>query len=133
MSQRAPTVPRPVRGEAFPRRLRIAARRDFTATYDAGRRHHGRLVVVFARPRDGEGRLGVTATRKIGNAVVRNRARRRVREIYRRWHARAPLAAGLDVVVNVTARTASAAFAALDAELSVLLDRAAAAAFPEHA
>ncbi len=133
MNPSAPPDPRPARAEAFPRRLRIAARRDFTATYDAGRRHHGRLVVVFARPKDGEGRLGVTATRKVGNAVVRNRARRRVREIYRRWHARAPLAAALEVVVNVTARTASAPFGALAAELSSLLDRAAAAAWPERA
>jgi ribonuclease P protein component len=133
MKPSASPDPRPARAEAFPRCLRIAARRDFTATYDAGRRHHGRLVVVFARPKDGEGRLGVTATRKVGNAVVRNRARRRVREIYRRWHARAPLAAALEVVVNVTARTADAPYAALAAELSGLLDRAAAAAWPERA
>jgi ribonuclease P protein component len=133
MNRSAPPAPRPARAEAFPRRLRIAARRDFTATYDAGRRHHGRLVVVFARPKDGEGRLGVTATRKTGNAVARNLARRRVREIYRRWHARAPLASALEVVVNVTPRTASAPFAALEAELQGLLDRAAAAAWPERA
>ncbi len=133
MNPSAPPGPRPARAEAFPRRLRIAARRDFTATYDAGRRHHGRLVVVFARPKDGEGRLGVTATRKVGNAVVRNRARRRVREIYRRWHARAPLAAALEVVVNVTVRTAGAPYAALEAELSSLFDRAAAAAWPDRA
>ena len=115
MKPSAPPDPRPARAEAFPRHLRIAARRDFTATYDVGRRHGGRLVVVFARPKDGEGRLGVTATRKVGNAVVRNRARRRVREIYRRWHARAPLAMALEVVVNVTARTAGAPYAALEA------------------
>ena len=133
MKPSASPDPRPARAEAFPRRLRIAARRDFTATYAAGRRHHGRLVVVFARPKVGEGRLGVTATRKVGNAVVRNRARRRVREIYRRWHARAPLAAALEVVVNVTGRTADAPYAALEAELSGLLDRAAAAAWPERA
>jgi ribonuclease P protein component len=133
MSSSAPPAAFPVRGEAFPRRLRVAARRDFTATYDTGRRHHGRLVVVFARPKEGQGRLGITATRKVGNAVERNRARRRVREVYRRWHARAPLAAALEVVVNVTSRTASAPYGALEAELSGLLDRAAAAAWPERA
>jgi ribonuclease P protein component len=133
MSSNDPTAPRPERGEAFPRRLRISARRDFTATYDTGRRQHGRLVVVFARPKEGQGRLGITATRKVGNAVERNLARRRVREVYRRWHARAPLAAALEVVVNVTSRTASAPYGALDAELSRLLDRAAATAWPERA
>jgi ribonuclease P protein component len=133
MNPSAPPDPRPAHAEAFPRRRRIAARRDFTATYDGGRRFPGRLVVVFARPKDGGGRLGVTATRKVGNAVVRNRARRRVREIYRRWHARAPRAAALEVVVNVTARTADVPFTVLAAELSTLLDRAAAAAWPERA
>ena len=133
MSSRVPPESRRARAEAFPRRLRIAARRDFTATYDAGRRHHGRLVVVFARPKDGAGRLGITATRKVGNAVLRNRARRRVREIYRRWHAVAPLAASLEVVVNVMSRAATAPYPALDAELRALLDRAARAAWPERA
>ena len=56
-----------------------------------------------------------------------------MREIYRRWHARAPLATALEVVVNVTTRTADAPYAALEAELSGLLNRAAAAAWPERA
>jgi ribonuclease P protein component len=133
MRQSNPPEPRPERAETFPRRVRIAARRDFTATYETGRKQYGRLVVVFARPFAGAGRLGITATRKVGNAVVRNRARRRVREIYRRWRADQPLAEGLDVVVNVTARTASAPHAALATELVALLDRAATAAFPERA
>lgn len=128
MQQKEPPRSRPARAEALPRRLRIAARRDFTATYAEGAKQHGRLVVVFSRPRAGEGRLGITATRKVGNAVARNRARRRVREVYRRWRAGQPLAAGLEVVVNVTARTASAPYAALSEELAALLDRAAAAA-----
>jgi ribonuclease P protein component len=133
MRESAPPASRPARAEAFPRRLRIAARRDFTATYDTGRRQHGRLVVVFARAREGGGRLGVTATRKVGGAVLRNRARRRVREIYRRWRAVTPRAASLEVVVNVMARAATAPFAALDAELRALLDRAVGAAWPERA
>jgi ribonuclease P protein component len=134
MNQSAPPTPRPGLAEGFPRRLRIAARRDFTATYDAGRKLHGRLVVVFARPAQGEGRLGITATRKVGGAVVRNRARRRVREVYRRWRAAGPAgAAGVEVVVNVTARAARAPYGTLRDELVALLDRAARAAWPERA
>lgn len=133
MSQIVPPEPRRARAEAFPRKARIAARRDFSAAYETGRKLHGRLVVVFARPLAGPGRLGITATRRVGKAVVRNRARRRVREVYRRWRAGQPLAAGLDVVVNVTARAASAPYAALAAELGALLDRAATAAVPGRA
>jgi ribonuclease P protein component len=125
MNRSVPTEPRTVRAEAFPRKVRIAARRDFSAAYEAGRRYHGRFAVVFARPLEGDGRLGITATRKTGNAVLRNRARRRVREIYRRWRAGQPLAAGVDVVVNVTAAGARAAYSGLAGELAALLDRAA--------
>ncbi len=133
MSQNDSPESRPARAEAFPREVRIAARRDFARTYETGRKLHGRLVVVFARPRGGAGRLGITATRKVGNAVVRNRARRRVREVYRRWRRGQPLARGLDIVVNVTARSARAPYAELAAELGALLDRAVATAGPEPA
>jgi ribonuclease P protein component len=61
----------------------------------------GRYLVVFALAGEGDAcRLGITATRKTGGAVVRNRARRRVRELFR---AERELLAGWggDVVVNV--------------------------------
>jgi ribonuclease P protein component len=111
-------------GEAFPRARRVGARRDFRAAYEDGARHHGRLVVVFARPRAGGGfRLGLTATRKAGSAVIRNRARRRVREIFRRWAATAP-EASMDLIVNISERAARAPFAALSLEVTALLSRA---------
>ena len=47
----------------------------------------------------GECRLGITATRRLGGAVVRNRARRRIRELFRR-HGDGLLERGVDVVVN---------------------------------
>ena len=133
MTLSAPTGPRPARAEAFPRGNRIRARADFTATYETGRRYHGRLVVLFARAASGEGRLGITATRKVGGAVVRNRARRRVREVYRRWRVAAPGAPAVDLVVNVSARAARAPYAALAADVLALFDRAAAAVAPAGA
>jgi len=55
---------------------------------------------VFALPNDlGHSRLGVTASRKVGNAVRRNRAKRIVRELFRRNQAL--LVDNWDVVVNV--------------------------------
>ncbi len=45
-------------------------------------------------------RLGITATRKVGPAVVRNRAKRRIREIYRRWPERQRLEP-MDLVVHL--------------------------------
>ena len=127
MDARASTESRQQPSEAFPRARRVGARRDSLDVYEHGFKKHGRLVVVFARARPSGGlRLGITATRKAGGAVARNRARRRVREIFRRWAAAAPVA-GVDLVVNISARATQATFAALSAELTALLSRAAAA------
>lgn len=79
---------------------RLRRRAEYLTAYEQGRKAHGRLVVIFARRREegGAWRLGLTATRKLGGAVVRNRLRRRAREIFRRWGARLP--AGWDFVLN---------------------------------
>jgi len=52
-----------------------------------GRRHSSGAFVLIVRPTAGRGRrarLGITASRKVGNAVVRNRVKRRIREWFRR-------------------------------------------------
>lgn len=124
MHARGSAASRPTVSETFPRTLRVRARRDFRHAYDHGVRQSGPLVVVFASLRPAGGlRLGVTATRKAGGSVVRNRARRRVREIFRRWAGAAP-DAGVDLIVNISARAARASFSALSRELTVLLGRA---------
>jgi ribonuclease P protein component len=91
-------------------RDRLRQRVDYLACYQRGRAVTGPLSTlhVLANPL-GHPRLGITATRKVGNAVVRNRLRRRCREVYRRWQRRAELPA-LDIVVNFRPRAASADF-----------------------
>jgi ribonuclease P protein component len=126
MHARANSASRRPRGESFPRACRVGARRDFRAAYEDGAKHQGRLVVVFARPRaEGGLRLGLTATRKAGGAVARNRARRQVREIFRRWAATAP-GVSVDLIVNISERATRSPFAALSSEVTALLARAAA-------
>jgi ribonuclease P protein component len=62
----------------------------------------------------------VTASRKVGPAVVRNRLRRRVREIFRRWPDRARLG-NWDLVVHLNTAARTTSFAELQTELLRLL------------
>ncbi len=72
--------------------------RDFRRLYARGRSAASSSLAVYCQKnRSGIDRLGITVGRKLGNAVVRNRLRRRIREIYRlHEHLVSP---GWDIVV----------------------------------
>jgi ribonuclease P protein component len=99
---------------------RIRRRPEFERIYNTGTKVHGRFMTLFVmingtdRPR-----LGVAATRKLGPAVERNRAKRRARELFRR---RTQIG-GLDIVIVPRREMLDAPFASLEAEYSSLLTR----------
>jgi ribonuclease P protein component len=69
---------------AFRKAARVRKRREFLQIQNAGRRVATRhFLIVYACSGDGPPRLGITVTKKIGNAVVRNRIKRAVRETFR--------------------------------------------------
>ena len=71
-------------GHAFPREARLRTRSDFRRVLSRGLRIHTRHIILYALNTTGETcRLGVTVSRKVGNAVVRNRIKRCVREAFR--------------------------------------------------
>ena len=67
------------------------------------------MLVLYARPnRLGQNRVGITTGKKLGHAVVRNRARRRLREVYRLNEAM--FKPGYDIVVEARSRCITADF-----------------------
>jgi ribonuclease P protein component len=95
-------------------------RADFELVYKTGARQAGRLMTVLARARpSGEARLGIAATRKLGGAVTRNRAKRLVRELFRQHKP----AAALDLVVVPRREMLDAPYARLEEEFRALVER----------
>jgi ribonuclease P protein component len=97
---------------------RLLKRAEFLAVR-RGEKRRGRLFLVeaLARGDDAEPRVGYTVTRKVGNAVVRNRVKRRLKEAVR-THAAGDMAAGNDYVIVGREDVLGAPFALLKAELS---------------
>lgn len=73
------------RSLAFPRKRRITQGRDFLRIKQSGKRViRGCLIANWLElPAESESRLGVITSRKVGGAVIRNRARRLMREAFR--------------------------------------------------
>ncbi|BFH71695.1 ribonuclease P protein component [Paenibacillus dendritiformis] len=68
------------------KKYRLRDRSDFSRVYRYGRSfaNHQLVLYVFHRPQVERFRVGVSASKKIGNAVMRNRMRRMIKEIVRR-------------------------------------------------
>lgn len=103
----------------FSRDRRIRKSEEFGAILKAGSRGATALLSAAVVPAQGPGRIGISASTKVGGSVQRNRARRLVRENYRRMD---PAAVPYDVVVNLkpgfAELTAAEARNALDEALS---------------
>jgi ribonuclease P protein component len=125
MAPRAPLS----QGRIAPRHERLRRRADFIACYDGGKRYHSEHFLVFLLagvPSAGKTRIGLTVSRKVGKAVVRNRVKRLLREFFR-LHA-GPLPARADMVTVAKKKAGSAALdlERVRAEISPLLRRMAA-------
>lgn len=103
---------------------RLQRRAEFLRVAGAGRKAAQPGLVLQVRPRDdtGPARLGFTVTRKVGNAVVRNRARRRLKEAARQV-LREQTLAGVDLVLIGREATGTRPFPALVEDLRRALAR----------
>ena len=99
----------------FPRASRLRSRKLFLDIYQRGQRVSGKHFVIFGLPgATPRSRLGITATKRLGSAVTRNRIKRLVRDVFR--NHRRESSGPIDLVVNIkpTARDESTARLAAD-------------------
>lgn len=125
--------------EGLPAPLRLKKRRDFLRAQGKGAKHHVRhfLVFVVSRhlvPGSASGaaapptRLGITVTRKVGKAHVRNRIKRLVREVFRRQ--RHALPDGLDVVFVAKRNAGDSTYEGVLADFEHLVRRLSRSSYP---
>ena len=104
---------------------RLTRRAEFLRAAAKGRKAPMAGMVLQALPRDdpGPARVGFTVTRKIGNAVIRNRIRRRLKEAARLVLAEHPVSR-VDLVLIGRAATRERDFSALQEDLRRALAKA---------
>jgi ribonuclease P protein component len=102
---------------------RLRKNSDFSRTYKKGRSQaHYLLVLVYRKNGNRGNRVGFSVSKKYGNAVSRNKIRRRLREIYTR--ERLKLKAGYDMIFVVRKNAQGAGFDQLRQAVGTLLTKA---------
>lgn len=104
------------RANGYPKSMRLRRRAEFHEMKRQGARSHLRSFVVIRRPAQAaDSRLGITVSRRVGGAVVRNRLKRMIREIFRK--SRRDVAAAQDVLVIARTSANKLDYAQVAAEL----------------
>jgi ribonuclease P protein component len=111
--------------ERFTKARRVRRRREFQRVFDLSCRTKARYFTVLMAPNsEGTSRLGIVASRKLVDAVRRNRAKRLIREFFR--HISEPSGQGIDVVVIPRRELFDAAYSTLESDFRGALKRGAA-------
>lgn len=111
--------------QGFPKAERVRKSDEFTHILKNGTRVHGRFVNVYWTPdaAAAEGlpnRVGIAAGKKLGNAAVRNRLKRHIREAYRRNKKELPCR-GITMVFLASPRMVGQAWADVQEDILGLL------------
>jgi ribonuclease P protein component len=115
----------PMHDERFGPERRVKKRKDFLRIQDRGNKVRSRHLLLSVAPRaaGGNSRLGITVTKKIDKlAVVRNRLKRRLRELFRK--NRHQVAEGFDLVAIALTGAPELSYAELESELRFILKKA---------
>lgn len=112
----------------FPRAARLTRSGEFAQVSTRGQAEHGRFMICKVLRVEQSGnladgaRIGIVTSRRVGSAVVRNRVRRRLREIVRADRPKLPPDCWIVLIAKTAAGTA--AFADLRSEWHRLAKRA---------
>jgi len=99
---------------------RLKRPRDFSAVYTRGKPNFGKFVVVSVLPMDGKvSRVGFAVGKKVGNAVARNKVKRRLRAIMQGQAGR--ISPGFDVIIGAKQKSVTASFRDLEEDVCRVL------------
>ena len=98
----------------------IKLNRDFRRLYRSGKSESGGFVVVYMKPnKRGCNRVGFTVSKQLGNAVMRNRTKRLMRESYRLMEDR--LNVGYDMIIVARNRAADKTYDQISKDMRFVL------------
>ena len=105
-------VPKNIEGKIMKFSSSLKLNHIFQRLYRTGGQANGFLVLYARKNRTGTNRVGITVSKKLGKAHIRNRVRRRLREVYRLNEAR--FKPGWDIVVVARSRCVGADFSKME-------------------
>ena len=114
----------------LPREQRLRSNREFQRVYRVGRSWAHPVAALHVASQPAGQRFGISVSKKVGNAVVRNRVRRRIREILRAQLVNCKQ--GFDAIVVARSAAAEAEFTSLVQAVADLIRRAGLLREPEQ-